>query len=87
MRVVLEIVLAGLKRGKARFLCAVVGIAAATGAIVFMTSLVATNDAQAPFAAQGAAVPWAAWRTVDDGGGESVGRQRSKRVQMASFRL
>ena len=63
MRVVLEIVLAGLKRGKARFLCAVVGIAAATGAIVFMTSLVATNAAQAPFAAQGAAVPWAAWRT------------------------
>ena len=63
MGVVLEIVLAGLKRGKARFLCAVVGIAAATGSIVFMTSLVATNDAQAPFAAQGAAVPWAAWRT------------------------
>ena len=56
MRVVLEIVLAGLKRGKARFLCAVVGIAAATGAIVFMTSLVATNAAQAPFAAQSAAV-------------------------------
>ena len=76
MRVVLEIVLAGLKRGKARFLCAVVGIAAATGAIVFMTSLVATNAAQAPFAAQSAAIPWAAWRTVDDGGGAPRGAPR-----------
>ena len=76
MRVVLEIVLAGLKRGKARFLCAVVGIAAATGSIVFMTSLVATNDAQAPFAAQGAAIPWVAWRTVDDGGGAPRGAPR-----------
>ena len=74
MGVVLEIVLAGLKRGKARFLCAVVGIAAATGSIVFMTSLVATNDAQAPFAAQGAAVPWAAWRMVDPDGAMSRGR-------------
>ena len=32
---------------KARHFCAVVGIAAATGSVVFMQSLVATNDAQA----------------------------------------
>ena len=31
---------------KARHVCAVVGIAAAVGAVVFMQSLVATNDAQ-----------------------------------------
>ena len=32
---------------KARHICAVVGIAAAVGAVVFMQSLVATNDRQA----------------------------------------
>ena len=32
---------------KARHLCAVLGIAAAAGAVVFTQSLVATNDAQA----------------------------------------
>ena len=33
---------------KARHWCAVLGVAAAVGAVVFMKSLVATNDAQAP---------------------------------------
>ena len=32
---------------KARHICAVLGIAAAAGAVVFTQSLVATNDAQA----------------------------------------
>ena len=32
---------------KTRHICAVLGIAAAAGAVVFMQSLVATNDAQA----------------------------------------
>lgn len=38
----------GLKRGKARFACAAAGIAIATGLLVFMASLAATNAAQAP---------------------------------------
>ena len=56
----------GLKRGKARFLCAVLGVAAAVGAVVFTFSLTATNAAQAPALAKRAAAPWAAWRF--DGG-------------------
>lgn len=55
--------LKGLRRGKARFACAAFGIAVAVGALVFMTSLVATNNAQAPLTAQAASVPWAAWKT------------------------
>ena len=51
----------GLKRGKARFLCAVLGIAAAVGAVVFTFSLTATNAAQAPALARRAAAPWTAW--------------------------
>ena len=52
----------GLLRGKARFACAVTGIAVATGALVFSTSLVETNAAQAPQLAARACVPWTAWR-------------------------
>ena len=50
-----------LKHGKARFACAVAGCAVAVGVVVFMTSLVATNHAQAPALARRACVPWAAW--------------------------
>jgi len=57
-----KLVLNGLKTGKARFACAVFGIAVAVGSLVFTTSLVATNNAQAPAAAQAACVPWAAWK-------------------------
>ena len=60
-----------LRRAKARFLCAVAGIAIASGAVVFTTSLVATNDAQAPLIAARASTPWQAWR-------ESVGRDALK---------
>ena len=59
---IVECVVNGLKRGKARFLCAAAGIAAATGAVVFMFSLTATNNAQAPALARQAAQPWGAWR-------------------------
>ena len=59
---ILGLMLRGLKRGKARFLCAVFGIAAAVGAVVFTFSLTATNAAQAPALARRAAAPWAAWR-------------------------
>ncbi len=59
---ILGLMLRGLKRGKARFLCAVLGIAAAVGAVVFTFSLTATNAAQAPALARRAAAPWAAWR-------------------------
>ena len=59
---VFQLVFSGLKRGKARFACAVAGIAAACGAVVFMFSLTATNKAQAPALAKRACAPWAAWR-------------------------
>ena len=57
--------LRGLGRGKARFLCAVVGIAAAVGAMAFTFSLASTNAAQAPALAKRAAAPWAAWSFGD----------------------
>ncbi len=60
----------GLERGKARFLCAVLGVAAAVGAVVFTFSLTATNAAQAPALAKRATAPWVAWR-FDWGDGRS----------------
>lgn len=59
---VLGLVLKGLRRGKARFACAAAGVAAAAGAVTFMFSLAATNDAQAPALAARASAPWAAWK-------------------------
>lgn len=59
---ILGLVLKGLRRGKARFACAAAGVAAAAGAVVFMFSLTATNDAQAPALAARASAPWAAWK-------------------------
>ena len=56
------LVLKGLRRGKARFACAAAGVAAAAGAVVFMFSLTATNDAQAPALAARASAPWAMWK-------------------------
>lgn len=60
------LLLRGLARGKARFACAVFGVAAATGAVVFVSALAATNAAQAPALAAKAAAPWAAWRLSGD---------------------
>ncbi len=60
------LMLKGLRRGKARFACASAGVAVATGALVFMASLVATNNAQAPRLAEAASAPWAAWSVDDD---------------------
>ena len=71
---ILRLMLRGLRRGKARFLCAVLGIAAAVGAVVFTFSLTATNAAQAPALAKRATAPWAAWRF--DGSGESAASPR-----------
>ena len=59
---ILGLVLKGLRRGKARFACAAAGVAAAAGAVVFMFSLTATNDAQAPALAVRASAPWAMWK-------------------------
>ena len=59
---ILGLVLRGIRYGKARLACAARGIALAVGALVFMTALVATNDAQAPDAARKACAPWAAWK-------------------------
>ena len=58
---VFRLVSKSLAKGKARFLCAVSGVAAAAGAVVFATSLVASNDAQAPAVAEKLTAPWKAW--------------------------
>lgn len=47
---------------RARHICATLGIAVAIGAVVFMQSLIATNDAQAPAVAKRLTAPWAAWK-------------------------
>ena len=62
MSVTSTLLLRGLARGKARFACAALGVAAAAGAVVFVFSLAASNAAQAPALARRAAEPWAAWR-------------------------
>lgn len=59
---IFKTVLKSLASGKARFVCAVAGVAAAVGAVTFMTSLAATNSAQAPRLAAGAVRPYAAWK-------------------------
>lgn len=59
---IVGLMLKGLRTGKARFACAVAGMALAVGSVVFMGSYVATNRAQAPELARRAAAPWAAWR-------------------------
>lgn len=58
---IFRLMLRGLVRGKARFACAAMGVAAACGAVVFMFSLAATNSAQAPALAKQATAPWTAW--------------------------
>ena len=47
---------------KARHICAVLGIAIAVGSVIFMQSLLATNDAQAPAVAKRLTAPWGAWK-------------------------
>ena len=64
---IVGLMIRGLARGKARFICASAGVAAAVAAVVFTFSLAATNAAQAPALAARAAAPWAAWR-FDFGG-------------------
>ncbi len=71
---ILQLVLKGLSRGKARFACAVAGVAAAGGAVVFMFSLTATNAAQAPALAKRAVTPWAAWQIEGGFGRRGGGR-------------
>ncbi len=48
--------------GRVRFTCAMAGVAAAAGAVIFMFSLTATNDAQAPAVARRLVAPWKCWR-------------------------
>ena len=76
---ILRLMLRGLRRGKARFLCAVLGIAAAVGAVVFTFSLTATNAAQAPALAKRATAPWAAWQFDEGRGSEGGNRDRRDR--------
>ena len=72
----------GLRRGKARFACAMAGVAVASGVLVFVTSLVATNNAQAPRAAEAACAPWGAWRL--DGVQMRFGRGRPPKAAAAA---
>ena len=68
--------------GKVRFACAAAGVAAAAGAVVFISSLTATNNAQAPALAARAAAPWAAWRFDGPAGvrrGEAPGAGAGRR--------
>lgn len=68
---ILSLVLGGLKTGKARFACAVLGIAISVGAVVFTSSLVETNRVQGPILAIRASEPWAAWRTGGEGAADA----------------
>ena len=70
---ILKTVVKSLARGKARFICAVIGVAAAVGAVTFVTSLSATNSAQAPYLAKEAVRPWSAWKIEGEFG---FGRRR-----------
>ncbi|MBR4170118.1 MAG: ABC transporter permease [Kiritimatiellae bacterium] len=63
-----------LRAGKARFRCAVAGVAVAAGAVAFVFSLAATNTAQAPALAKRASAPWAAWKFDAPQGGWGGGR-------------
>ena len=86
---VLHLLVNGLRRGKVRFACAVAGIAAACGAVVFMFSLTATNARQAPALAKRACAPWAAWR-IDGQFGMRRGRgapPQSRDAAMAPSQL
>jgi len=73
---IFRLMLKGLRNGKVRFACAVAGCAVAVGVVVFTTSLVATNNAQAPALAKRACAPWAAWSVE---GVELRGRGRGPR--------
>ncbi len=59
---IFKTVLKSLASGKARFICAVAGVAASVGAVTFVSSLSSTNSAQAPHLAEEAARPWRAWK-------------------------
>lgn len=92
---IFKTVLKSLARGKARFICAVAGVAAAVGAVVFVTSLSATNSAQAPYLAEEAVRPWGSWKIDGEfgfgrrrGGGDSpAARDKSKNARKESGRL
>lgn len=58
---IFRLVLQERRKGKVRFVCAAAGIAVAVAAVVFTTSLTATNSAQAPLLAAKAAAPWKSW--------------------------
>ena len=75
-----RLVMQGLRHGKARFVCAVAGIAVSVSAVVFTTSLTATNNAQAPLLAAKAAAPWKSWNVC---GSHANGRK----LQTANCKL
>ncbi len=62
---IFSLMLRGLRTGKARFACAALGVAVATGSLVFTTSFLATSNAQAPRRAAESCAPFAAWQVED----------------------
>lgn len=81
------ITLKSLATGKARFLCAVAGVAAAVGSVVFTTSLSATNSAQAPALAREAVRPWDSWKVDGEFGfGRRGGRSAVRETPPARQR-
>ena len=61
---IVRLIMQGLRHGKARFACAAAGIAVSVAAVVFTTSLTATNSAQVPLIAAQAAAPWKSWTAM-----------------------
>ena len=68
-----RLVLRDVLRGKARAACAILGIAAAAGCVIFTQSLKATNSAQGFKRAERIMAPWVAW--TDKTAGNAAGRQ------------
>lgn len=75
---IFKLVTSAVARGKARFICAAMGVAAAVGAVTFTYSLAETNAAQAPKLAERAACPWKSWKVEGD---FERGRMRSARAR------
>lgn len=79
---IFKTVLKSLLNGKARFTCAVIGVAAAIGAVTFITSLSATNSAQAPYLAKEAVRPWKSWKIDGEFGFSRRGAKRTMPAQV-----
>lgn len=80
---VFTLMLRGIRRGRARFACAVAGCAVAVGTLVFTSSFAFTNRMQAPALAAKGSAPWAAWCSegLERGRGPSVQKEHAKKIE------